>query len=372
MKKIIILTATRADFGKMKSLITSLKKDKKKYNITILVTGMHMMPRFGSTHEEITKNFRGGVIKFKNQNFGDPLEIILVNTISRLSKIFKKIQPDLIITHGDRVETLATAIAGSLNHYLVGHIEGGELSGTIDDTIRHSVTKLSHVHFVSNNKAKKRVIKLGEIPNNVFNIGSSDLDSVNSKNIPDINQVKKRYGINFKKYAILIWHPVTSEQKTIYNDTKSLVSFLKKMKDDNFIVIYPNNDPGSKEIFKVYSNLRSSKFRVFPSLRFNYFISLLKNASYVIGNSSCAIYEAPYFNIPSINIGSRQKKRFSSRSVLNLPINKLSEKKIKGFINNYKPLTNSIFKRGESNKEFIKILNKKTFWEISSQKIFNE
>ena len=181
MKKIIILTATRADFGKMKSLITSLKKDKKKYNITILVTGMHMMPRFGSTHEEITKNFRSGVIKFKNQNFGDPLEIILVNTISRLSKIFKKIQPDLIITHGDRVETLATAIAGSLNHYLVGHIEGGELSGTIDDTIRHSVTKLSHVHFVSNNKAKKRVIKLGEIPNNVFNIGSSDLDSVNSK-----------------------------------------------------------------------------------------------------------------------------------------------------------------------------------------------
>ena len=144
------------------------------------------------------------------------------------------------------------------------------------------------------------------------------------------------------------------------------------MKDDNFIVIYPNNDPGSKEIFKVYSNLRSSKFRVYPSLRFNYFISLLKNASYVIGNSSCAIYEAPYFNIPSINIGSRQKKRFSSRSVLNLPINKLSEKKIKGFINNYKPLTNSIFKRGESNKEFIKILNKKTFWEISSQKIFNE
>ena len=308
---------------------------------------------------------------FKNQKFGDPLEIILSKTIAKLSRIFEKINPDLIITHGDRVETLATAITGSLNHYLVGHIEGGELSGTIDDTIRHSVTKLSHIHFVSSNKAKKRVINLGEIPKNVYNIGSSDLDSVKTKNLPNLDQVKKRYNIKFKKYSILMWHPVTSEIKRLSNDTQKLINFLK-MKNENFVVIYPNNDPGSNKILKIYQKIKNKNFRIFPSLRFSYFITLLKNAEYIIGNSSCAIYEAPYFNIPSINIGTRQKKRFLSRSVLNLPIENLNGKKIDSFIENYKPLVNNIFRKGESSKAFLKILNKKAFWKINSQKTFNE
>jgi len=371
MKKIIVLTSTRADFGKMKSLIFSLRKNKKRYNVTILITGMHMLPKFGNTYKEILKYFRTGLIMFKNQKFGDPLEIILANTISKLSKIFEKINPDLVITHGDRVETLATAITGSLNHYLVGHIEGGELSGTIDDTIRHSVTKLSHIHFVSSNKAKRRVINLGEIPKNVYNIGSSDLDSVKEKNLPSLDAVKKRYDIHFKEYSVLIWHPVTSEVKNLANDTHKLINFLKK-KNDKYIVIYPNNDPGSKEILKIYEKMKSNNFKIFPSLRFNYFISLLKNANYIIGNSSCAIYEAPYFKVPSINIGTRQKKRFLSRAILNLSINELNEKKINHFIKNYKPLVNNVFGKGDSYKSFLKILNKKSFWRINSQKSFNE
>lgn len=371
MKKIIIVTSTRADFGKMKSLIHALRKNKKKYNVTILITGMHMMPKFGSTYKEILKLYRTNLIMFKNQKFGDSLEIILANTILRLSKIFKKIKPDLVITHGDRVETLATAITGSLNHYLVGHIEGGELSGTIDDTIRHSVTKLSHVHFVSSNKAKKRVIKLGELPKNVYKIGSSDLDSVKEENLPELNIVKKRYDIKFDEYGILIWHPVTSEIKNLSNDTFKLINFLKK-KGDNLIIIYPNNDPGSHEILKIYEKLKSNNFKIFPSLRFNYFISLLKNAKYIIGNSSSAIYEAPYFKVPSINIGTRQKKRFLSRSILNLSIDHLNEKKINNFVNNYKPLVKNIFGKGDSDQSFLKILNKNSFWNISPQKTFNE
>tara|TARA_E500000178_G_scaffold356561_1_gene435485 strand:+ start:776 stop:1891 length:1116 start_codon:yes stop_codon:yes gene_type:complete len=371
MKKIIILTATRADFGKMKSLIYSLRKNKKKYKVTILITGMHMIPKFGNTYKEILKYFRTGVIMFRNQKFSDPLEIILANTISKLSRIFEKINPDLVITHGDRVETLATAITGSLNHYLVGHIEGGELSGTIDDTIRHSVTKLSHIHFVSNNKAKKRVINLGEIPKNVYNIGSSDLDSVKIKNLPNLNLVKKRYNIKFKNYSILIWHPVTSEIKNLSQDTQKLINFLKNQ-NEKFIVIYPNNDPGSEEILKIYKKNKNKNFKIFPSLRFNYFITLLKNAKYIIGNSSCAIYEAPYFKIPSINIGTRQKKRFQSRSIFNLSIEDLDKNKINRFLENYKPLTNNIFGKGDSYKKFLRILNKKKFWKINSQKTFNE
>ena len=161
-KKIIFVTATRADFGKLKSLI-SIVKTSKKFEVFIIVTGMHVIPKFGDTYKEVVKTFGPNIIKFSNQSLGDRLEIILTKTTNRLSKIIKKIKPDLIVTHGDRVEALATALVGSLNHILTAHIEGGELSGTIDDTIRHAISKLSHVHFVGSKTAEKRIRKMIEI-----------------------------------------------------------------------------------------------------------------------------------------------------------------------------------------------------------------
>ena len=189
-KKIIFVTATRADFGKLKSLIKITKKSKK-FSVYIIVTGMHMMSKFGNTYQEIDKFFKSNIIKFKNQKFGDNLETILTNTTEKFSKIVKKIKPDLILIHGDRIESLACALVGSLNHILTAHIEGGEVSGNIDDTIRHAVTKLSHVHFVGNNKAKKRVLNMGEKRNSVFTIGSPDMDILLSKKLPSIKSVKK-------------------------------------------------------------------------------------------------------------------------------------------------------------------------------------
>jgi len=166
-KKIIFVTATRADFGKLKSLIKILK-GRKEFKVYIVVTGMHMIGRFGYTYSEVTKVIKSKIIKFKNQLLGDNLEIILTKTTEKFSKIVNKINPDLIVIHGDRVETLACAVVGSLNHILTAHIEGGEVSGTIDDTIRHAVTKLSHIHFVGTKNAKDRIIKMGEINNHIF------------------------------------------------------------------------------------------------------------------------------------------------------------------------------------------------------------
>tara|TARA_B100001173_G_C15919609_1_gene517904 strand:- start:406 stop:918 length:513 start_codon:yes stop_codon:yes gene_type:complete len=160
-KKIIFVTSTRADFGKLKSLIKITKSDKN-FKIKIVVTGMHMLKKFGSTYREVTKSFKSIVTKFRNQKSNDKLEIILFKTIKKFSKIVEKEKPDLIVIHGDRVEALACATVGALNHILTAHIEGGEISGTIDDSIRHSITKLSHVHFVGNRKAEKRVLKMGE------------------------------------------------------------------------------------------------------------------------------------------------------------------------------------------------------------------
>lgn len=369
-KKIVFLTATRADFGKLKSLIQILKNNKK-FEVIIIVTGMHMISKYGKTYTEVTKYFKSGVIKFINQSIGDSLEIILSKTVRKLSKIFNDEKPDLIITHGDRVETLACAISASLNHILTAHIEGGELTGTIDDTIRHAVTKLSHVHFVSSIKARKRVIGMGENKKNVFNIGSPDLDTIKHNRLPSLKEVKKRYNINFDKFAILIWHPVTSELSELDQNTKKLLVFLKKTKE-NFVIIYPNNDPGAIKILKNYKKLKNRKIKIFPSLRFTFFITLLKNSNFIIGNSSCGIYEAPYFNVPTINIGTRQNKRLLSRSILNLKINELKIKKVYSFLNRYKPIKFKIFGDGNSDKKFLKILNKKNFWKIKTQKVFNE
>ena len=160
-KKIIFVTSTRADFGKLKSLINIIK-NKKEFEVFIVITGMHMLKKFGSTYIEVIKSFKSNIIKFKNQKSGDRLETILAKTIKRFSKVVKEINPDLIVIHGDRVEALGCASVGALNHILTAHIEGGEISGTIDDSIRHSITKLSHIHFVGTNVAKKRVIKMGE------------------------------------------------------------------------------------------------------------------------------------------------------------------------------------------------------------------
>ena len=369
-KKIIFVTATRADFGKLKSLI-SIVKTSKKFEVFIIVTGMHVIPKFGDTYKEVVKTFGPNIIKFSNQSLGDRLEIILTKTTNRLSKIIKKIKPDLIVTHGDRVEALATALVGSLNHILTAHIEGGELSGTIDDTIRHAISKLSHVHFVGSKTAEKRIRKMGEIKKNIFNIGSPDIDIIVNKNLPTILKVKKRYSISFENYSILLWHPVTSKIDTLKKNTVKILEFIKKL-NQNFLVIYPNNDPGSNIIINCYKKNKNKKIKILKNMRFEYFLSLLKNAKFIMGNSSSAIYEAPMLSTPAINIGDRQHKRIKSKIVKNVEIGELNEDVIQKFFRNYSPSRKKYYGQGNSDKKFIKIIKSKSFWETPKQKFFSD
>jgi len=369
-KKIIFVTSTRADFGKLKSLI-SIVKDRKEFKITIIITGMHVISKFGNTYQEVQKVFKSKIIKFKNQSLNDRLEIILTKTSEKLSKIVKKINPDLIIIHGDRVEALSAALVGSLNHILTAHIEGGEVSGTIDDTIRHAVTKLSHVHFVGSAVAKKRVSKMGEIGKNIFNIGSPDIDVILNKKLPNILKVKNRYEIKFEKYAILLWHPVTSSVDSLKNDTKKILKFVNES-GENFLVIYPNNDPGSNIIIDCYKKNKNKNCKILKNTRFEYFLSLLKNAEYIIGNSSSAIYEAPMLSTPAINIGDRQYKRIKSKIIKNIDIKNLNKRTISNFVKKYKPIKKNFYGYGNSDKKFLKIILKKSFWKIPKQKFFSD
>lgn len=372
MKKILFLTGTRADFGKIKSLIQILESHQA-FEVFVFVTGMHLQKEYGYTLIEIDRCRFKNVHTFENHTHETTMDLTLAKTIEGLSSYVKEVNPDMIVVHGDRVETLAGAIVGSLNNILVAHIEGGELSGTVDELIRHSVSKLSHIHFVSNGDAKKRLQQMGEIKTTIYTIGSPDIDIMFSTNLPSLDIVKKYYEIPFEAYAIVMFHPVTTEATAMQKQAKDFVNALL---DDthNYVVIYPNNDLGSQTIIDAYKPLKNNqRFRVFPSLRFEYFLTLLKNAQFMIGNSSAGIREAPYYGIPIINIGTRQQNRAIHADIINVDYD---VNNIAAALNNIDKhqvnKTTTDFGQGNSAALFLKTMLSKDIWEINHQKQFRE
>ena len=370
-KKIVFLTGTRADFGKLKSLINITKKSEL-FDVNIFVTGMHLDKKFGYTVDEVKKSGFKKIFTFKNNTNTSGMDYILANTIKGFSKYILSTNPDLIIVHGDRIEALAGAMVGSLNNILVGHIEGGELSGTIDELIRHAITKMSHLHFVSNKEAFLRLQQLGELKKSIHIIGSPDLDLMNPKTLPSEEQVKNYYNIKYDSYAIAMYHPVTTE---IFDLRKHIKSFIQSLINSNkkYILVYPNNDTGSSIIIKKYKKIKKNKnFRVFRSLRFEYFLTLLYNCDFIIGNSSAGIKEAPFYNVPSINIGTRQQNRSSQKLINHCECKKIQiEKCIKKIdkIRSFKRSINlSTFGSGNSDKLFLKIIKDKNIWNTNKQK----
>jgi len=373
-KKIIFVTGSRSDYGKMKSIILKTQKNKK-FDTHVFVTGMHNILKYGNTWREIKKDGIKNIYRFNNQVVDKKMDNILANTIKGFSKYVINLTPDLIVVHGDRIEPLACAIVGCLNNFKIGHIEGGDVSGTVDESLRHSISKLSNLHFVSNNRAKKRLIQMGEYKKNIFEIGSPDLDILLGNTLPSLETVKKRYKILFGKYAICVFHPVTTEISLIKKQVKLLLNILKESKLD-YVIILPNNDSGSEIILKEYQKLKKfKKFRILPSMRFEHYLTLLKNSKFIIGNSSSAIIEAPYYNIFSINIGTRQKNRFSNiKTIYNLGFNKNKIlKKISYFKNkniNKSKKNLHQFGKGNSADNFLEIIKNDQIWRLEIQKNF--
>jgi len=373
MKRILFLTGTRADFGKIKSLISILETDNYQFEVFVFVTGMHLQKEYGYTVIEIERCNYKNVFTFENHTHESTMDLTLAKTIEGLSSYCKEISPDMIVVHGDRVETLAGAIVGSLNNILVAHIEGGELSGTVDELIRHSVSKLSHIHFVANEDAEKRLKQMGEIQSSIFTIGSPDIDIMFSNNLPELALVKKYYEVEFENYGIVMFHPVTTELSKIERYASDFVEALLA-DTHNYIVIYPNNDMGSATIINAYKRFENNKrFRVFPSLRFEYFLTLLKHAQFIIGNSSAGIREAPYYNIPIINIGTRQQNRALAADILNVDYNFSAIAEALTRIDEHSVVeSNANFGSGNSAELFLEWLKKGDIWEINHQKQFRD
>lgn len=371
IKRVLFVTGTRADFGKLKSLIKMLDKHPD-FEVFIFVTGMHMQCLYGATYREVERCGCKNIFKYLNVTSESTMDLTLSKTIDGLSTYLKENPVDLIVVHGDRVEALAGAITGSLNNILVAHIEGGELSGTIDELIRHAISKLSHTHFVANINAKKRLIQMGELEQSVFVIGSPDMDIMFSDELPTIEEVKRYYEIPYYKYGIVMYHPVTTEYELTELHAKQLVDAL--LADPrNYVMIYPNNDLGSQIILNAYCRLKgNSRFRLIPSMRFEYFLSLLKHADIIVGNSSAGIREAPAYQIPCVNIGSRQDNRASSPFIHNC---KEISQEILDEISQTEHIMEKpeySFGKGNSAELFLDLLTSSSFWDTSKQKQFKD
>ncbi|RDU71413.1 UDP-N-acetylglucosamine 2-epimerase [Helicobacter brantae] len=373
MKKIVFLSGTRADWGKIKALVQEVKESKS-FEYKIFVCGMHLLELYGKTFIEIFKDGFDEVFLAKAHKYQERMDLALSDSIKQFSNFIKEYKPDLIVIHGDRLEALAGAIVGAFNNILVAHIEGGEVSGTIDESIRHSISKLAHLHFVSNEEAKRRLIQLGEKQEDIFVIGSPDIDLMLGSSLPTLEAVEKHYYQiqPFKgEYAIFLYHPVTTEEESLERNITQSIGALEKC-GENFIVIYPNNDLGSKTILKAYKRLeKNPHFALFKSLKFEAFLTLLKNAKFIIGNSSAGIREAPIYGIPCINLGSRQEGRYKEgEGILSV---KESRKEILEAIRKVQTLKLTPrleFGKGKSAKEFIALLESKEIWDKKLQKKF--
>lgn len=370
MKKIVFITGTRADYGKIKSVIKMLDNSNT-FDVYIYVTGMHLLEKYGSTYIEIQKDGFNNIFLSKRIDNSLSMDEILANSILQFTKFVKNIKPDMIFVHGDRVEAMAGAIVGALNNIYVSHIEGGEISGTIDESIRHAISKLANFHFVSNESSKKNLIQMGEDANNIFIVGSPDID-IMVKNNYDIDYIKKKYNINFENYAIMIYHPVISEIDFLKNKIKVLVDSIIES-DRNYVVIYPNNDMGSDIILEEYKRLiGNDKIIMYPSIRFEYFLTLLKYSDFVIGNSSLGIRESGIYGIPTINVGTRQNGRYDLRTQKNICCVNEKKSEIINAINEIEKYKykDKMFGNGDSDKRILKILECDNLWKRNLQKKF--
>lgn len=371
-RNIAFLTATRADFGKLKSLMKAVS-DSGEFECSIFATGMHMLARYGSTINEIYKSGFQNVHPYINQDgsVNSQMDLVLANTVSGLGLYIRESRPDLLVVHGDRVEALAGAIVGALNNIRVAHIEGGEVSGTVDEVLRHAVTKLSHLHFVANEEAAARLRQMGEASNSIFVIGSPDTDIMFSDSLPTLQEVKSRYEIPFERYGIVLYHPVTTELEHTRRDASELVTALLDS-GMNFVLIHPNNDHGAETILQEMERLRGvPRFRFIPSMRFEHFLVLMRNGFAVVGNSSAGIREAPSYGVPTVNIGTRQNRRFHCDSIVSVaPTRNAILRALIDLPRGFAPVHH--FGKGNCGPAFLNVLRDEAIWLLANQKVFND
>ena len=367
-QSLLFVTGTRADFGKLEPLAAAARDAG--FRVSFFVTGMHMLERYGRTKLEVARFPGAAVFEFLNQREGDPQDVILAKTVIGFSDFIAEHRPDLAVVHGDRIEALACALVCATNYVRSAHVEGGEVSGTIDEVFRHCNSKLAAHHFVSSPEAARRVMALGEPEGSVHAIGSPELDFHAQASGVSLAEVRAHYGIPFDDYGIAVFHPVTSEAASMGAQAEALFGALDRS-GRNFVVIAPNNDPGSEAIFAVLDRLPKDRFRLIPSMRFAHFSELMKNAACMVGNSSAGVREAPFLGVPSLDIGSRQTNRANAPSITAADAGDTAviERFLRDEWRHFYP-RHTEFGEGRAADRFVAVLRDPEFWARGLQKQF--
>lgn len=321
MKKILFISSSRADYGLLRDVVIETQKlNKETY---LMVTGSHLSNSFGNTISEIKENKIKNVIKKKllNKNFREmDVSNYVAKSINLTAEVIFKKKPEVVVLLGDRYELLGSAVAAMTFRIPIAHIHGGEVTqGAYDDSIRHSITKLSHLHFPIHDQYKKRLIQLGENPKTIFNYGGLGVHSISKSKLFTKYDLEKYLKVSLKKKIVLVtFHPVTLEKNKTKFQIKNLIRFLNTLNDMTIIITSSNFDIDNDIIKKEFLRfLNQKKAYYFNSLGNIAYLSLMKLAYLVIGNSSSGVLESPYFGTKTINIGDRQKGRIISDNIIN-------------------------------------------------------
>ncbi|SEO66752.1 UDP-N-acetylglucosamine 2-epimerase [Paenibacillus sp. OK076] len=321
MRKIAVVTGTRADYGIYYPVLKAIEEEMS-LELHLLVTGMHLSPQFGNTVELIRKD--GFQISaqvdclLQGATHGNMSRSIGL-AILGMTQALESIQPDIVVVLGDRGEMLAAAVVAAHMNIPLVHLHGGEVTGTIDESVRHAISKLAHIHLVATVQSEKRLLKLGEDPWRIHVVGAPRLETIMNTVLPDIQKTMDRYSIRIhsKGYILFAYHPVTTESA----DLQMMNNMLNVLSNSEYdiICIMPNSDAGSDALIGVYNQFAKTEgFQLVTNFEpFDYLV-MLKNAEVLVGNSSSGIIEAASFHVPVINIGTRQGRRERSSNVIDI------------------------------------------------------
>jgi UDP-hydrolysing UDP-N-acetyl-D-glucosamine 2-epimerase len=323
-RKIVYITGTRADYGLMRSTLTEITK-RDDLELEIVAAGMHMMPEFGHTIELIEKDgFKVHKINevYEKDNKGSMAKFV-GKFIASLTEKIENINPEIILLLGDRGEMLAGAVVGAYLSIAVAHIHGGETSSTVDDLVRNAITKLAQIHLPATTKSAERIKNMGEDPARIFVVGAPGLDAIANEDPVDPDELAERYELDRSAPVLLVvQHPVTLEAECSKEQITETMQAILELKYQT-IIIYPNSDAGGRKMIDVIQKYTHHKYlKIYKNIDRKDYLGLMKMASAIIGNSSSAIIEAPSFNLPAINIGTRQNGRESGSNVINVNYNR--------------------------------------------------
>lgn len=370
MKKVCVVTGTRAEYHLLFPLLKRLESDSE-LKLVLAVTGSHLNADYGNTYRDIEKD--GFIIDVKidilqREDRIHDINIAMCKAIEGFDDFFSKQKPDIVILLGDRYELLSVAIVAMNYQIPIAHIHGGETTeGAIDECIRHSITKMSYLHFTSCEEYRNRVIQLGENPDRVFNVGGLGVENIKNEKLMTLSELGESLGFPLKeRFAVVTFHPVTLEADTAEDDFSKVLQALEQI--DNLKVIFTkaNADSGGLQINSMiddYVRKRPEQCVAVYSLGLVRYLSALKYAAIVIGNSSSGILEAPSFGVPTVNIGDRQRGRIQAKNIINCQVETRAienaiRKGLDEKFRNYAADAISPYGEGHASEQIVKIIKK--------------